>query len=100
EGALAACVLAAKDGTLKTIVLLAPPGTTLDEIVLARAERMLREQGTKEEVLKEMVAQQRRLFEKIRTSTDDYQEIDERRTFVGWMRERFLLDPCATLAKV
>ena len=100
EGALAACVLAAKDGAVKAVILLAPPAATLDEIALARAERTLREQGTKDEVAKEMVAQQRKLFDRIRTSTDDYQEIDERRMFVGWMRERFALDPRAALAKV
>jgi pimeloyl-ACP methyl ester carboxylesterase len=100
EGALAACLVAAKDGAIKSVVLLAPPPATLDQIALVRAERTLREQGTKEDVLKEMLAQQRKLFERIRTSTDDYQEIDERRTFVGWMRERFTLDPRAALSKV
>jgi hypothetical protein len=47
-----------------------------------------------------MLAQQRRLFDKIKSSPDDYQEIDERRTFVGWMRDRMTLDPRAALAKV
>src|SRR5436190_10662097 len=47
-----------------------------------------------------MMVQQRKLFDRIRASADDYQEIDERRTFVGWMRERFTLDPKAALAKV
>jgi pimeloyl-ACP methyl ester carboxylesterase len=100
EGALVACVLSGRDAGIKSLVLLAPPATTLDEIVLARAERTLREQGTKDDVVKEMLAQQRKLFERIRTSTDDYQEIDERRMFVGWMRERFALDPRAALSKL
>lgn len=100
QGALAACVIGAKDGAIRSVVLLAPPAAPLDEIVLARSERMLRDQGTREEVMKEMLAQQRRLFDRIRKSADDYQEIDERRTFVGWMRERFALDPRAALAKV
>jgi uncharacterized protein len=100
EGALTACLLAAKDGAIRTVVLLAPPAVTLDEIALTRAERTLREQGTKDEILKEMLAQQRRLFDRIKASSDDYQEIDERRTFVGWMRERMTLDPRAALAKV
>jgi pimeloyl-ACP methyl ester carboxylesterase len=100
EGGLAACVVAAKDGAIRSITLLAPPALTLDEIVLARAERTLRDQGTKEDAVKEMLSQQRRLFDRIKKSKDDYQEIDERRTFVGWMRERFALDPRAALAKV
>src|SRR6185436_6551218 len=95
EGALAACVVAAKEAAVKSVVLLAPPPATLDELALARAERTLREQGTKDEVLKEMLAQQRRIFDRIRSTADDYQEIDERRMFVGWMRERFVLDPRA-----
>jgi uncharacterized protein len=99
EGALAACLLAAKDAALKSLVLLAPPPATLDEIALLRAERTLREQGTKDDVLKEMVGQQRTLFGKIKASTDDFHEIDERRTFVGWMRERFTVDPREALSR-
>ena len=100
EGALAACVLAAKDASVKALVLLAPPASPLDEILLARAERSLREQGTKDDALKEMLGQQRKLFDAIQASTEDYMEIDERRTFVGWMRERFVVDPRVALAKV
>jgi uncharacterized protein len=100
EGALAACLLAAKIGAVQSVTLLAPPPATLDEAALSRAERSLREQGTKDEVVKEMVAQQRKLFDKIKSSPDDFQEIDERRTFVGWMRERFTLDPREALSKV
>jgi pimeloyl-ACP methyl ester carboxylesterase len=73
---------------------------TLDEIALARAEQVLRDQGTTDDTLKEMLAHQRRLFDRIKASRDDYQEIDERRTFVGWMRDRMTLDPRAALAKV
>ncbi|MBV8879037.1 MAG: hypothetical protein JO332_03630, partial [Planctomycetaceae bacterium] len=100
EGGLAACVLAAKDPGVKSVILLAPPSTTLDEILLLRAERALREQGTRDDALKEMLGQQRKLFESIKASKEDYLEIDERRTFVGWMRERFTLDPRVALAKV
>jgi len=100
EGALAACLLAAKDGAIRPVVLLAPPATTLDEVVLARSERALREQGTKEEILRRMVDEQRKQFEGIKTAAGDFMTIDERRTFVGWMRERFTLDPQATLALV
>jgi pimeloyl-ACP methyl ester carboxylesterase len=100
EGALAACVLAAKDPAVKAVVLLAPPPAPLDEILLLRAERALREQGTREEAMREMLAQQRKQFDAIRASKEDYLEIDERRTFVGWMRERLALDPRVALAKV
>ena len=81
-------------------MLLAPPPAPLDDLALARTERALREQGTKDDVVKEMLAQQRRLFERIQNSTEDFQEIDERKVFVGWMRERFALDPKAALSKV
>ncbi|HLY09839.1 MAG TPA: alpha/beta fold hydrolase [Planctomycetota bacterium] len=100
EGALAACVLAAKDGAIKGVVLLAPPPVPLDEILLLRAERALREQGTRDEAMKDMLAQQRKQFDAIRASKEDYLEIDERRTFVGWMRERITVDPRLALAKV
>lgn len=100
EGGLAACLLAAKDGAIKSVVLLAPPAAPLDEILLLRAERALREQGTKDEALKEMLGQQRKLFDAIRSSKEDYMEVDERKTFVGWMRERFALDPRVALARV
>src|SRR6185503_14064564 len=78
EGALTACLIAAKDGAVRAVVLLAPPAATLDLIALGRAERMLRDQGTPDDALKQMLAQQRRLFDKIKKSPDDYQEIDER----------------------
>jgi pimeloyl-ACP methyl ester carboxylesterase len=100
EGALAACVVAGKDGAIKSVVLLAPPPATLDEMALWRAERTLRDQGTKDEVVRQMLAQQRRIFDRIRSSAEDYQEIDERKMFVGWMRERFTLDPKTALSKV
>jgi pimeloyl-ACP methyl ester carboxylesterase len=100
EGGLAACVLAAKDVAIKGIVLLAPPPAPLDELLLFRAERALREQGTRDETIREMLAQQKKLFDAIRSSREDTMEIDERRTFVGWMRDRFVLDPRIALAKV
>ena len=100
EGALTACLLAAKDGAIRAVVMLAPPAIPLDQIALQRAERTLRDQGTPEDALKQMLAQQRRLFDRIKSSADDYQEIDERRTFVGWMRDRMTIDPRAALAKV
>src|SRR5882672_510169 len=100
EGGLTACLLAAKDAAIRLVVLLAPPSTTLDEMLLIRAERALREQGTKEEALKGMMEQQRTLFQSIRESKDDYKDIDERRTFIGWMRQRFTLDPRVALTKV
>ena len=100
EGALTACVLSAKDGAIKAIVLLAPPPAPLDEILLLKAERTLREQGTRDDTLREMLGQQKKLFEAIRSSKEDLLEIDERKTFVGWMRERFTVDPRVALAKV
>lgn len=100
EGALAASLLAAEDASVRTVALLAPPPSPLGEIALARQARLLREQGTREEILREMLAQQRRLFERIKSSPEDYLEIDERRTFVGWMRQRLSIDPRETLSKV
>jgi pimeloyl-ACP methyl ester carboxylesterase len=100
EGALAACAVAAKDLSVRAVVLLAPPATTLDASLLARAERTLRDQGTKDEAIQAILEQQRKVFESIKTSRDDYQVIDERRTFVGWMRDRFTIDPVVSLAKV
>ena len=100
EGGLVATLVASRDASIKSVALLAAPGKTLDLMLLEAAERDLRAQGTAEAVLSAMLDKERRTFESIRRSTGEFLDIDERRTFVGWMRDRFRHDPAAALRKV
>jgi pimeloyl-ACP methyl ester carboxylesterase len=100
EGGLVASLVAGRDPAIKSVALLAAPGKTLDAMLLEAAERDLRAQGTAEAVLAAMLDKERRTFESIRRSSGDFLDIDERRTFVGWMRDRFRHDPAAALKKV
>jgi pimeloyl-ACP methyl ester carboxylesterase len=92
EGGLLALRLAPRVGAAGTI-LLGAPAKTLDALLLDAAERMLKDQGADDDVIERILEKERRTQERIRTSTEDWIEVDERRTFVGWMRDRFLLDP-------
>lgn len=100
EGGLVASLVAARDSSIRSVALLAAPGKTLDRVLLEAAERELRAQGTADATIAAMLDKERRTFESIRRSTGDYLEIDERRTFVGRMRDRFRQDPAAALRKV
>lgn len=100
EGGVVASMVAAGDGGVRVLFLLAAPGRPLDELLLDRFERSQRAQGVREESLKSALGSQRRLFERIRNADDDWMEIDERRTFIGGMREQFNLDPAEVVAKV
>ncbi len=100
EGALLGMGLLEKDPAVKALLLLSAPAGTLDEILLARAERQLREQGMKDEALEDLIAGQKRVFAGILASGEDFMEIDERRIFVGWLRDRFKRNPAELLARV
>jgi hypothetical protein len=99
EGALTAMAIAARDD-VAGLLLLAPPAEPFDRLLSARTERQLREQGVKDEALEDLAAAMRKLFERIRTSTDDFLEIDERRTYVAWIRDRLASSPADLAAKV
>jgi alpha-beta hydrolase superfamily lysophospholipase len=75
------------------VVLLAAPAKTLDQVLLEQAERELKAQGTSDELIAKILDRERARQARVRTSTDDWLEVDERRMFVGWLRERFALDP-------
>lgn len=92
EGGLIAQRIAPRVGAAG-VVLLAAPATTLDVLLLESAERLLREQGTAEDLILRILEKERATYARIRDGQDDWMEIDERRTFVGWMRDRFRLDP-------
>jgi alpha/beta superfamily hydrolase len=98
EGALLGMEIAAGRPAPRALLMLAAPGRTLDLVLLDRAARALRAEGMKDEAVEELLAGQRRVFERIRTSGDEVMEIDERETFVGWMRDRFEIDPARLLA--
>jgi pimeloyl-ACP methyl ester carboxylesterase len=100
EGAIIAALVAAQDPKIRAIFLLASPARPLDQILLEQLEHQLRRGGTKEDQRKGLVERQRAIFQSIKQATGDYLEIDERRTFIGWMREHFNHDPAAQLRKV
>jgi hypothetical protein len=100
EGGLVAALLADRHEKVRAAFLLAAPGRPLDALLLDSLERALRSRGTREEVLAVLLEKERRLFEEIRRAPGDALEIDERSTFVGWLKERFRLDPAAALSRV
>jgi len=100
EGGLIASLLAAGDDQVGAVLLLAAPARPLDALLLESLERDLRARGTREDVLRVLLDKERRQFEEIKKAAGDTLEIDERPTFVGWMRERFRVDPRAELARV
>lgn len=92
EGGLVSLRLAPRVGAAG-VLLLATPSRTLDLMLLDAAERQLRAQGTAEALIARILEKERATYARIRGSTEDWLEVDERRTFVGWMRDRFTLDP-------
>lgn len=100
EGALLGMGLAEKEAGVKALLLLSAPAGTLDEILLSRAERQLREQGMKDEAVEDLIAGQKRVFAGIQASGEEFMEIDERRIFVGWLRDRLKRNPGDLLARV
>lgn len=75
------------------VVLLATPARTLDLLLIEAAERALKAQGTSGDLIAKILQKEHATQARIRTSTDDVLEVDERRVFVGWMRDRFTLEP-------
>jgi pimeloyl-ACP methyl ester carboxylesterase len=100
EGATIAAIVAARDPGIRAIFLLASPAKPLDQILLDQLDRQLRLSGTKEDQRRGILEHQRTIFQSIKQASGDYLEIDERRTFVGWMREHFNHDPVAQLRRV
>ncbi|HEX7896615.1 MAG TPA: alpha/beta fold hydrolase [Planctomycetota bacterium] len=92
EGGLLALRLAPRVGA-SGVITLASPAKTLDVVLLESAGRALKAQGTSDDLIVKILEKERATQERIRTSTDDTLEVDERRVFVGWMRDRFTLDP-------
>ncbi len=99
EGGAIAAMVAAADPEVRAVFLLAAPARPWDAVLLERLERRLREQGTREDLVPGLLAKERRLFDGIRKAEGDYLEIDERRTFIGRLREHFALDPAAEVRK-
>ncbi len=100
EGGLVAARVAARDDRVRAVISLAAPAKRLDELLLERRARELRAQGTGEEALKGLLSGERRAYEAVRAAGGDWLVIDERKTFVGWMRERLQADPREAFAKV
>jgi hypothetical protein len=96
EGGLIASQLAATLGA-EPLVLLGAPARPLDALLLEHAEDVLRAQGAKEELLPRMLEKEKKGFDRIKAAEGDWLDIDERRTFVGWMKERFRADPVVAL---
>ncbi len=100
EGGLVAAAVAAKDAGITAVILLGTPLRPLEAILLEDAARMLREQGAKEDVARGILSKQKELLGRVRKAKGDTLVIDERKTPVGWLRERLNLDAAATVRKV
>lgn len=100
EGAIIAPIVAARDEKIRAVFLMAGTAKPLDAVILEQSERRMREQGTGDEAVAAVLQRQRDNFRRIKESKGDTIEIDEKPTFVGWLREHFNHDPVETLKKV
>lgn len=100
EGATVALALAARDPKVRALLLLAAASKPYDQVLLERMAAELKQSGSKESAIAPILEGQKAVFRRIRESTEDWLEIDERRTYVAGLRERFRQDPAATLASL
>ena len=100
EGAVIAPIVASRDLKIAAIFLMAGTARPLDAVLLEQIGARLRESGMKEEALGPLLEGQKAVFGRIKASKEDVLEIDERKTFIGWMGEHFRHDPLAQIAKV
>ncbi len=100
EGGVAASMAAGADEGIRAVFLLASPARPWNEVLLERLERRLIEEGGREDSVAAALEAQRRLFDRIRLAEGDYLEIDERRTYIGALKESFNSDPAAEARKV
>ncbi len=70
EGALVGPMAAARSDQVDFVVMLAGPGVTGEEIVLAQGELIARAQGASEEAIRTNRTTQEKLFEIVRTEPD------------------------------
>ncbi len=100
EGAVIAPIVASRDGRIGAIFLMAGTARPLDAVILEQFGLRMRESGAKEETVGPLLERQKEIFKRIRESKEDWLEIDERRTFVGWLREHFNHDPLTQVKRV
>jgi hypothetical protein len=99
EGATLALLVAGRDA-VSGLLLLGAPARPLDVLLLERHERELSAQGVGGDLRDGLLARQRRVFDEIRRAKGDTLVLDERRTFIGGMKEHFALDPAALLGRL
>lgn len=99
-GGRTAARAAARDPGIRALVLLSVPTRPLEEVLLGRLERQLREQEAPEAVRRGILEKQRKIFAAVRAAEGDTLEIDERRTPVAALRERLAFDLGATVGRV
>jgi hypothetical protein len=100
EGAVIAPIVASRDEKIKAIFLMAGTARPLDAVILEQVGARMREAGMKEDTLAPILERQKEIFDRIKTAKEDTLEIDERKTFIGWLREHFRHDPLAQIKKV
>jgi len=100
EGAVIAPIVGSRDGNIKAMFLMAGMARPLDQVLLEQTALRMREGGSKEETVLPILDRQKEVFRRIKEAKEDWLEIDERRTFVGWLREHFNHDPLAQIRKV
>lgn len=100
EAAAVASIVAGRDPKVRAVVLLAAAAKPLDAVLLERIGLQLRDSGVQDAAAAPILESQKATFRRIRDSREDWMEIDERRTYIGRLRDLFGHDPSAQLGKV
>ncbi len=104
EGAIIAPMVATKDTTIKTIVLMAGPSKPLDQVLLEQQEYILTKQNVPEEMRKQAIDQENDFFAWVRgekqLSTEQIQQMGKVADKKQWLLEHFRHDPIQTIKSV
>jgi pimeloyl-ACP methyl ester carboxylesterase len=105
EGAETALTIAAEEGGLRGLVLMAPPGRSVDRLILDQIKTLGRRSGKSEEKIKADLEKQREYFEWIRKPgewkkgevPDELLRLKRKRR---WFQEHMASDPREVVARV
>ncbi len=104
EGAIIAPIVAAADGPLAAVVLMAGTATPLDSVLVGQFEGSAREAGGDAAAIAEAGESARKLSRAIRTGSDLEAELPPEfkplAKNVKWLREHFEHDPLATVRRL
>ena len=104
EGAIIAPMVAAKDPTVKAIVLMAGPSKPLDQVLLEQQDYILKKQNVPEEARKQAIDQENYFFAWVRgekqLSAEQIQQMGKVADTKQWLLEHFRHDPIQTIKSV